>query len=432
MQAVLKVEKIIFGGNGLARLPDGKVVFIPYVIPEEVLQVKIIKDYGDYAEAEVEKFLEASPYRREAPCPYYGICGGCQLQHISYSYQIKIKEDILFDTFKRLGWKEEISLEKVVSSSKEFNYRNRLRFHVENDKFKMGFVKRKTHEVLKIEKCLLGEDILNKVIAQLYKNLSWIKLSYYSKRIKIETSPEEDKVTLIFWTSVEPLKEDIKELLSIEELKAVFYWMKGRRPEGPFPEKSSYGGRRVFKNIDNLFYYVQPGVFVQANWEINCAIMETIRSWDLSFERVLDLHAGMGNFLFPLLHEKEVKKFLGVDTDLRAIEDGLYTAEKAGINGRFDLRNISAMEALYEAVKEGEEFDLVLLDPPRGGCKELMRLLPEVAKKYIIYISCDVPTLVRDLLILRRLNYELIKLSLFDMFPQTYHFETVALLERKG
>ncbi|MCD6489814.1 MAG: 23S rRNA (uracil(1939)-C(5))-methyltransferase RlmD [Thermodesulfobacterium sp.] len=432
MQAVLKVEKIIFGGNGLARLPDGKVVFIPYVIPEEVLQVKIIKDYGDHAEAEVEKFLEASPYRREAPCPYYGICGGCQLQHISYSYQIKIKEDILFDTFKRLGWKEEISLEKVVSSSKEFNYRNRLRFHVENDKFKMGFVKRKTHEVLKIEKCLLGEDILNKVIAQLYKNLSWIKLSYYSKRIKIETSPEEDKVTLIFWTSVEPLKEDIKELLSIEELKAVFYWMKGRRPEGPFPEGSPYGGRRVFKNIDSLFYYVQPGVFVQANWEINCAIMEIIKSWDLSFEKVLDLHAGMGNFLFPLLHKKEVKKFLGIDTDLRAIEDGLYTAERAGINGRFDLRNISAMEALYEAVKEGEEFDLVLLDPPRGGCKELMKLLPEVAKKYIIYISCDVPTLVRDLLILKKLNYELIRLSLFDMFPQTYHFETVALLEKKG
>ena len=431
MQAVVKVEKIIFGGNGLARLPDGKVVFIPYVIPEEVLQVRIVKDYGDYAEAEVEKILEASPYRRKAPCSYYGICGGCQLQHIVYSYQIKIKEEILFDTFKRLGWKDEIPLEKVVPSSKEFHYRNRLRFHVENDKFKMGFVKRKTHEVLKIEKCLLGEDILNKVIAQLYKNPSWIKLSYYSKRIKIETSPEEGKVTLIFWTSVEPFKEDIEELLSIEELKAVFYWMRGRRPEGPFPEKSPYGGRRVFKNIDNIFYYVQPGVFVQANWDINCAIMRTVRSLNLSFERVLDLHAGMGNFLLSFLFNKKAKKFLGVDTDLRAIEDGLYTAEKAGIDGRFDLRNISAMEALYEAVKEGEKFDLVLLDPPRGGCKELMRLLPEVAEKYIIYISCDVPTLVRDLLILKKLNYKLIKLFLFDMFPQTYHFEVVALLEKK-
>ncbi len=432
MQGIVKVEKIVFGGNGLARLPDGKVIFIPYTLPEEVLQIRIIKNYGDYAEGEIEKILEASPYRRKEPCIYYGICGGCQLQHIVYPFQIEIKKEMLFDTFKRIGWKEEIPLERVIPSPKEFYYRNRLRFHVENENFKMGFVKRKTHEVLKIEKCLLGEEILNKVLSQLYKSTAWIKLSSYSKRIKIETSPEENKVTLIFWTALKPQKEDLKEILEIKELKAIFYWMKGGRPEGPFPEDSSYGGRRVFKNIDGFFYYVQPGVFVQANWDINLAIMENIRSWKLSFEKVLDLHAGMGNFLFSFLPNKEVKKFLGVDTDLRAIEDGLYTAEKARINGRLDLRNISAMEALYEAVKAGEEYDLVLLDPPRGGCKELMRLLPEVAKKYIIYISCDVPTLVRDLLIFKNLKYQLIKLSLFDMFPQTYHFEVVALLEKKG
>jgi len=431
MQRVIKVEKIVFGGNGLARLPDGKIVFVPYVLPEEVLQIKIKKDYGDYVEAEVEKILEVSPYRREAPCNYYGTCGGCQLQHIIYPLQIEIKKEMLFDVFKRLGWKEEIPLEKVVPSSKEFHYRNRLRFHVENENFKMGFVKRKTHEVLKVEKCLLGEEILNKVLSQLYENSSWIKLSYYSKRIKIETSSEENKATLIFWTALKPQKEDLEGILKIKELKAIFYWMKGRRPEGPFPEDSSYGGRRVFKNIDEIFYYIQPGVFVQANWEINCAIMETLRSWDLSFEKVLDLHAGMGNFLFPFVLKREAKKLLGVDTDLRAIEDGLYTAEKAELNGRLDLRNMSAMEALYSAIKEGEEFDLLLLDPPRGGCKELMKPLSEVAKKYIIYISCDAPTLVRDLLLFKNFNYQLIKLCLFDMFPQTYHFEVVALLEKK-
>jgi 23S rRNA (uracil1939-C5)-methyltransferase len=431
MQKVIKVEKIVFGGNGLARLPDGKVVFVPYVLPEEVLQIRIKKDYGDYVEAEIEKILEVSPYRREALCNYYGTCGGCQLQHVIYPFQIELKKEMLFDVFKRLGWKEEIPLEKVVPSPKEFHYRNRLRFHVENENFKMGFVKRKTHEVLKVEKCLLGEEILNNVLSQLYETPSWIKLSYYSKRIKIETSPEENKATLIFWTALKPQKEDLEGILKIKELKAIFFWMKGRRPEGPFPEDSSYGGRRVFKNIDKIFYYIQPGVFVQANWEINCAIMETLRSWGLSFEKVLDLYAGMGNFLFSFMFEKEAKKFLGVDTDLRAIEDGLYTAEKEKLNGRLDLRNISAMEALYEAVKKGEEFDLVLLDPPRGGCKELMRLLSEVAKKYIIYISCDAPTLVRDLLLFKNLNYQLIKLCLFDMFPQTYHFEVVALLERK-
>ncbi len=430
VRPIVKIEKLVFGGDGLARLPDGKVVFVPYSIPGEVLQIRITKDYGDYAEAEIDKILEESTFRRKPICPYYKICGGCQLQHITYEAQLKIKKEILYDTFNRLGWKEDIPLEKIVPSPKEFHYRNRLRLHVENAQLKMGFVKRKSYEVLKIEKCYLAEGILNEILSKLYKNPSWVKLSIYSKRVKIESSPEENKATLIFWTSLKPLEEDIEGLIEIKEIKSVFYWMKGRHPEGPFPKGSSFGGRRVFKNIDSIFYYVQPGVFVQTNWNINCAIMETIRSWNLDYENVLDLHAGIGNFIFPLLINKEAKKFLGVDTDLRAIEDGLYIAEKQEINGRLDLRNMSAMEALYEALKMGEIYDLVLLDPPRGGCKELLRLLPEVARKYIIYISCDAPTFVRDIKILKE-KYDLKKLVLFDMFPQTYHFELVGLLEKK-
>ncbi len=430
MNSVLKIEKIIFGGDGLARLPNGKIVFIPYTIPGEIVEVELIRDYGDYIEGKAKKILERSSERIDPLCEYYGICGGCQFQHIRYSYQIVLKEQILIETFKRLGWKEDIPLDKVIPSPKEFFYRNRLRFHIENEDLKMGFIKRKTHEVLKIESCLLGEKNLNKVLLELYKNPSWLKLSVYSKRMKIESSPEENKVTLLFWTSLKPKRRDLENLFSIKELKSVFYWIKGERPKGPFPENSLHGGRRVFKNVDGLFYYVQPGVFIQANWDINCAIMEIIKSLNLSIEKVLDLYSGMGNFLFAFIQNKNIKKFLGVDIDLRAIEDGIYTAEKAGINGRLDLRNMSAIEALYSAIKEGEKYDLVILDPPRGGCKELMKLLPEVAEKYIIYISCDAPTLVRDLLDLRELKYVPMKIYLFDMFPQTYHFETVVLLEK--
>lgn len=432
MEEIVTVEKIIFGGEGLGRLSNGKVVFIPFTAPEEKVKIKIIQDFKDYAEARIIEIIETSPYRRPPLCKYYTICGGCQLQHLTYKYQLKVKEQILKDTFKRLGWKEEIPLEDIVPSSKEFYYRNRLRLHVENNQLKLGFVKRKTHEVLKIEKCLLGELILNEVLKKLYENPAWLKISFYSKRIKIESSPVENKATLIFWTLLEPLEEDIEKLLEIVELKSVFYWIKGRRPQGPFPKNASYNGRRVFFIKPNLTYYVQPGVFVQTNWDINQKIIDTIKSWNLSYERVLDLHSGIGNFIFPLLENKNAVKFLGVDTDLRAIEDGIYIAEKNGINGRVDLRNMSAMEALYEAIKFGETYDLVLLDPPRGGCKELLRLLPQVAEKYIIYISCDAPTLVRDLLALKNAGYQLLKVILFDMFPQTYHFEVVALLEKKA
>ncbi len=427
---VVVIEKIVFGGDGLGRLSDGKVVFVPFTLPEEKVKIRIIAENRDYAEAQVEEILEPSPYRREPPCKYYFLCGGCQFQHIEYSEQLNIKKEILYDIFKRQGWKEEIPLEKVVSSPKEFGYRNRLRLHVEREHLKMGFVKRKSHEVLKIDHCLLGEDILNRVLKGLYENPAWIKFSFYTKRVKIESSPLENKAVLIFWTLLPPLKEDLRALFDIEELKCVCYWTRGSRPHGPYPEDTSFGGRRIFKSIDDMKYYVQPGVFVQTNWDINLAIMDLLQDLPLEYANVLDLHSGMGNFLFPLVKKDRADFFLGVDTDPRAIEDGIYIAEKEKINGRLDFRNISAMEALYEAVKYGEFYDLVILDPPRGGCKELMRLLPEVAKKYIIYISCDAPTLIRDIFELRARGYRLFKIYLFDMFPQTYHFETVALLEK--
>ncbi|KUK18790.1 MAG: Deoxyribonuclease/rho motif-related TRAM, partial [Thermodesulfobacterium commune] len=431
VEATVRIEKVVFGGEGLGRLSDGKVLFVPYSLPGELVKVRVVKDLGDYAEAEIVDILEPSPDRRSPLCPYYGVCGGCQFQHATYQAQLSLKQAILFETFVRAGWKEDIPLEGVVPSPKEFFYRNRLRLHVEADAFKMGFVKRKSHEVLKIEKCFLAEEVLNKVLFDLYQSPSWIRLSAYSKRVKIESSPLEGKATLIFWTALKPGKEDLKELASLSSLKACFYWMKGRHPEGPFPEEASFGGRRLFKGLDHLVYYVQPGVFVQTNWEINLAIMDTIRSWRLDYETVLDLHCGMGNFILALI-SPETTKALGVDTDLRAIEDGLYTAEKNGIDGRLDLRQMSSTEALYQAIKQGERFDLVLLDPPRGGCKEILRFLPEVNQRYLVYVSCDAPTLVRDLKILKDLGYLLKKVYLFDMFPQTYHFEVVCLLERKG
>ena len=150
-----------------------------------------------------------------------------------------------------------------------------------------------------------------------------MRFSFYTKRIKIESSPAENKAVLIFWSLLPPLKQDLKALLEIEELKCVCYWMRGSRPDGPYPEDTSFGGRRVFQSVDNLTYYAQPGVFVQTNWDINCSIMKFLQNLAIEYESVLDLHSGIGNFLFPLVKKGIGKFFLGVDTDPRAIEDGI-------------------------------------------------------------------------------------------------------------
>ncbi len=433
----IRIEKIVFGGEGLARLPDGRVAFIPGVIPEEEVEIRILREYRDYVQAEALRILSPSPERTEPVCPYYGVCGGCQLQHIRYEAQVRIKEEMLREILRRQGGLPEDLVEGVIPSSRAFHYRNRLRFHVEPGTGALGFVKRKSHDLVLIRRCLLGEEPLNRVLEALPESVAWRRLQSFAKRVKLEFSPAEGLATLLFWITVEPDAEDVEALSrELPGVKSVFYWVRGPRPKGPFPREATHGGRRLFPvpkaffpGAENPFYFIRPGVFNQANWEINLKIMETIRPYAEGLSRVLDLHAGMGNFLFPLV--PLVKEALGVDTDYGAMEDGRYTAERLGLSGKVNLQRTTAAEALIETWKAAETYPLVLLDPPRGGCRELMRYLPEVASDRILYISCDPPTLARDLKLLLQAGYEVERVVGFDMFPQTYHLEVLTVLKRK-
>jgi len=439
MRPVVAVEKLVFGGDGLARLSDGRVVFVPGVAPGEEVRLRIVREEKDYLLAEPEDILSPSPDRREPPCPYFGTCGGCQLQHLSYEAQVRVKTDMLRETLRRLGGLPEDLVEGVVPSPREFHYRHRLRFHVEPGTGALGFVKRRSHDLVLIRHCLLGEGSVNEVLQKLPESNAWRRLQAFTKRVKIEASPGEGLATLLFWITVEPLSADVEALAQeLPRLKSVFYWVRGPKPRGPFPLDAPHGGRRLFPVPQKFFpetpnpcYFVRPGVFTQANWEINLRIIETLREVADSPPRVLDLHAGMGNFLFPLAVLSQEAQ--GVDTDPGAIADGEYTAAQLGLSRKVSLERLSAAETLLETWKAAETWPLVLLDPPRGGCRELLRYLPEVAKERIIYISCDPPTLARDLKFLLSAGYEVERILGFDMFPQTYHLEVlVSLKKRRG
>ncbi len=430
---IVQIEKIIFGGHGLGRLPGGKVILIPMVIPGERVKAKVKTEYSDYAEGELIEVLEPHPHRINPPCPYFGLCGGCQFQHLAYPHQLVLKKEILLDIFQRQASLTELPIIKFIPSPKTFYFRNRVRFHVEGEDMRIGFVKWKSHQVIKIEECMLAHPQLNVVLKKLYHHPTLKVLLFYLKRIRLEYSPLEDLTALLFWTLVKPREEDVQTLLSIPELKVIFYYLKGARPFGPFPSSAPYGGRKLFSALPNLTYYTSPGVFIQTNWDINLEIQRTLFDLAKDAERVLDLHVGMGNLLLPLVSALTGgKEFLGVDTDPRAIEDALYTTKKNQLNGRVDFRTMSSHACLQELITQARTYDLVILDPPRGGCKEILKYLPEVAKKKILYLSCDPPTLARDVKILLNLGYELQGLYLFDMFPQSYHLEVLALLEKRA
>ena len=429
------IEKLIHGGDGLAHLPDGQVVFVSNVIPGEEVEIEVFQRLGDYALARPIKIIKPALERIEPNCPYFPECGGCQWQHISYKAQVRFKLEVFKETLARVGGVEPDLVEGVVPSPKAFGYRHRLQFHVHQETGALGFLKRRSHELVPLRSCALATPEINQVLKVLPDLPAWKRIHPYIKRVNLGTSLLEGRVTMLFWTKLAPREEDLYEILeALPVLKAVFYWVRGRDPIGPFPKLKDQGARffPVPKEINglgrDLVFQARPGVFVQNNWEINLALISLVKELAApKGEEVLDLHCGMGNFLLPLV--VKAKAGLGVDTDHRAIEDGLKNVEHWGLSN-VRLEVLSAVEALLECLKHGEPYPIVLLDPPRGGCKELVRFLPDIAIDRLIYVSCDPPTLARDLKLLIRQGYAVKRIKAFDMFPQTFHLESVTLLVR--
>ncbi len=433
------IEKLVHGGDGLARLPDGKVIFVPETIPGERVQVEIRQKFKDYALARVKRVLLPSPTRKDPPCVYFPACGGCQLQHIEYKAQLDYKLAVFKETLSRIGEIPLAVLENCLPSPEALGYRHRLQFHVHQGTGALGFLKRRSHDLVPLKRCLLARPEINEVLERLPHVAAWKRLHPYVTRVNLGVSLAEKKVCMLFWTQVPPRREDLEEIrASLPVLKAIFYWVRGREPEGPFPQEAPHRGRRLFPvppEVSGLqeeaFFFAAPGVFVQANWEVNLALISAVKLYARPEKGlpILDLHSGMGNFLLPLGVVSRVG--LGVDTDHRAIADARYNQRKWGLSD-LSFEVSSALEALLNFLKEGERFPVVLLDPPRGGCKELLRFLPDLVEERLIYISCDPPTLARDLNILLKSGFDLELLKPFDMFPQTFHLESLALLRRQS
>ena len=436
-EVLVTIEKLIHGGDGLARLPDGQVVFVSGVLPGEEVRVKIVQRLGDYALAHPVEVVSPSPERREPVCPYFPKCGGCQWQHISYEAQVRFKLDIFKETIFRIAEITSGLVEDIAPSPKPLGYRHKLQFHVHQETGTLGFLKRRSHHLVPIRYCFLATPEINQVLKSLPDIPAWKRIHPLVKRVNIGTSFIDRRVTLLFWTKVAPKKDDLAEIIqALPIVKAVFYWTRGPGPLGPYPSEARDGGARFFpvpKEVSGLLedtvLQAAPGVFVQNNWRINLSLISLVK--ELASvrieEEVLDLHCGMGNFLLPLAVNARGGR--GIDTDHRAINDALRNAERWGIkNVKFEV--ISATEALLGCIKQGEVYPIVILDPPRGGCKELVRFLPDVAIDRIIYVSCDPPTLARDLKLLIRQGYIVKKIKVLDMFPQTFHLESATLLVR--
>jgi len=430
---IITIERLAFGGAGFGHL-DGKACFVPFAAPGDKARIKIIRQKRSYCEGELLELLEPAACRISPPCPIFGVCGGCNWQHIAYPEQLAQKENIFADLLWRIGRVERDRLQPIVGDPNGYGYRSRIQLKVRwvAGALIMGFFRHGSHFVVDLpDHCPVAHPAINGILPEL--------------RSLLLVCPEPDKIPQV-------------DLMCGEngETAAIFHYI-GRRPEefrrflqhelsalpslkGVLLQSGRKDTLELVDGIDSLSYQLSSirhkklsmnftaGGFAQVNYRQNRALLATVCEWSAltGNERLLDLYCGNGNFSLPLADS--TGSLVGLENYAPSIRDAQRNAKAHGLeNTRFICTESTV--GVQELLAGGERFDLLLLDPPRTGAGEALRQVQDIAPKRIIYISCDPATLARDISLLNKSGYNVAACRPFDMFPQTYHLESVTLLE---
>ena len=417
------IESVAFKGYGVTRI-RGKVVFVPYTVTGDKAWIEVVKEKKEYSMGRVVEMIEPSPWRVAPPCPYFGSCGGCQWQHIDYSAQGELKKEILRDTLQRLGGLKEIPSIRIMLSPKPYDYRIRIQLKVGGKA--IGYYQERSHKIVEIDRCPISHPLINQIIQELREELAVL---LRMEEIEINVSPEEGRGVILFHlhSCDQRTEHFIKKFLqSHPVLCGIALSRKGGfnffgDPALNFTIPLRQGGEKR-----NLELRISPGSFFQVHPDQNQALIQTVLQFSEvnKGDRVVDLYAGVGNLTLPLA--TGARGGWGIEENRMAVEDARVNAERNGIT------NCEFIQGRVEDVLkhwEREKPDLVVLDPPRTGCKSVVNQVAKLKPKKIVYVSCEPTTLSRDLHLFSESGYQLQGLSLIDMFPQTYHMEMVGLLQ---
>jgi len=407
---IVKVEKPAYGGIFIGR-HKGKIVMMrSAVLPGETVKVTVDEERKDYIKATAKEILEPSPYRIKPACRYFGTCGGCQLQHIPHDMQIRLKEEILMDCMKRQA-KTDVKLSEPIIDSDPWQYRLRGQFKVSHGA--IGFYREKTREIVDIDYCPLMGGSINEHLRKIRDSLKDIHI----REIHI-TAGENSTSALIKSDLWAKSSSDIKTLASIF-LELGF---SGLCIETRDNIILCFREEYVTLNLcGSQRYTVSPMTFFQSHWRLNHTVIEFIRNClqPLNNKTVLDMYSGAGNFSIPLATEADVTCIEG---NPYAVTDGI---RNLAIN---NIHNCRFINEPAENFHTNDNFDILILDPPRAGItNRLMEMIFSLQADKILYISCNPSTIARDIKKLLS-RYDLESLRMIDFFPQTSHIESLASL----
>lgn len=438
----MTIEKLVYGGDGLARLEgeDGrrKTLFVPLVLPGERVDVAVVEERQGFAKARLERVIDPAAERTSPPCPYFGECGGCHYQHATYEAQLKFKEQILRETVARIA---KVDLPKVVvHGSPPLNYRNRTRMRIGKDgdgKFAIGYYRMGTHTLFPVRECPISSPLINRAIQTIWSVAATHDVPQGLAEIEFFADHDDRRLLVEFLVDATAKEGELRKFA--QSLNSVMPEVAGaaslRRgveeheevaaPELDSPSRNSdqklIGEAALKYRVGSYEYRVSAGAFFQSNRFLTEVLVQ-LATAGVTGKRTLDLYAGVGLFTLPLA---------AVFERVTAVEASPASYGDLCANAPANVRAIDSTTEAFLAKLSGSKPDFVVLDPPRSGLgKRVSSALAKIAPASMAYVSCDPSTLARDLPTLLAAGFKISQAHLVDLFPQTFHIETVLRLER--
>jgi 23S rRNA (uracil1939-C5)-methyltransferase len=416
----LDIDTLAYGAYGIGR-HEGKAVMVPNTAPGDKVLARIVQSRERYDIGEIVRLIGSSPLRQIPPCSYAGDCGGCSWQHIGYDTQLKAKQQSVEDALRRIGKLDTFELRSIIPSPREYYYRRRIRLQCDEKK-KIGFFRAFSHDLVAIDSCLIADEKLNAIIGPLR---SWVEeLIAPLEYLEIVTGDDLDQIVIVGKLTGELIPPDYSTCEQfVERTTGV-----GGLVLHNHNWRKTWGQTTISVLIeDGIFLNLDADVFTQVNPGGNRRILsELLAAGDFkNNDHVLELYCGAGNFTLPIA--KRVREIVAVEGSRLSVDCGKRSARLSGI-GNIRWIHSEVPVAVQQLNKGRESFSKIILDPPRTGAKGIDRNLVSFDAEKILYVSCNPTTLARDLAAITQHGYKLWVVQPIDLFPQTFHVETLAVM----
>ncbi len=441
---IVDIVDIGQGGVGIGKY-NGFTVFVDGGLIGDTLKVKINKSKKNYAVGDIVKIISPSIYRVDSICKL-DECGGCQIKNLDYNKQLEIKTNEVREVLKRIGKLDDVVVYDTLGMENPYRYRNKAQFPIKNNngEIEIGFYKKKSHDIIKTDKCFIQHDVNDEIIKIIKEYIIKNNISIYDEKThkgslrhlmtKVGFTTNEVMVCLVINDNNLPnLDSLVDELKNIKGFKTLVLNINKEKTNVILGKKNKiiFGSGKINDYIGDLIFEISPLSFFQVNpIQTNVLYEKALEYADLNEnDTVFDIYCGIGTI--SLFLSKKAKKVYGIEI----IEDAIKDAE---INAKLNnLSNVEffvgkAEEVVPKFYKEGKKANVVVVDPPRKGCDEkVLETIVSMNPEKIVYVSCNPSTLARDLLYLDNNGYKCVEVQPVDMFPHTMHVETVCKIIRK-